>query len=59
MRTGLFELAWAYGALGIAAIVVVWELYKLLAPADGVVIGGLRVMDLQALRSKVFTRPLT
>lgn len=36
--------AWAYGALGIATIVVVWELYKLLAPSDGVVIGGLRVL---------------
>ncbi|WP_235496706.1 ABC transporter permease subunit [Leifsonia sp. Root4] len=42
---GVRELqAWGYGALGLAAIVVIWELYKLLAPADGVVIGETRVL---------------
>jgi NitT/TauT family transport system permease protein len=36
--------AWAWGAVGVLAIVAIWELYKLLAPADGVVIGGARVL---------------
>ncbi|WP_159500210.1 ABC transporter permease [Microbacterium sp. 18062] len=34
----------AYGIAGVLAIAVLWELYKLLGPADGVVIGGLRVL---------------
>lgn len=33
-----------WGAAGILFVAVVWELYKLLAPADGVVVGGLRVL---------------
>ena len=42
---GRRELAlWGYGALGIATIVLVWELYKWLAPDNGIVIGGLRVL---------------
>lgn len=42
---GQRELAlWGFGALGIATIVVVWELYKWLAPDNGIVIGGLRVL---------------
>ncbi|QKJ21058.1 ABC transporter permease subunit [Microbacterium hominis] len=36
--------AWAWGAVGILAVIAGWELYKLLAPDDGVVIGGLRVL---------------
>ncbi len=32
--------AWLWGALGVLAVAVVWELYKFLGPADGVVIGG-------------------
>jgi NitT/TauT family transport system permease protein len=36
--------AWVWGALGILAIVVLWEGYKLLAPADGVVIGESRIL---------------
>jgi NitT/TauT family transport system permease protein len=36
--------AWGWGAAGILLLVVVWELYKLVAPTDGVVIGGLRVL---------------
>lgn len=36
--------AWAWGAIGILAVVVTWELYKLLGPEDGVVVLGLRVL---------------
>ena len=36
--------AWGWGAVGIAAVIAVWELYKLLAPADGVLIGEVRVL---------------
>ncbi len=35
---------WGYGLLGVLAIAVVWELYKFLGPADGVVIGESRVL---------------
>ncbi|WP_139415911.1 ABC transporter permease [Agromyces laixinhei] len=35
---------WAWGVAGILVIALIWESYKLLAPADGVVIGGLRVL---------------
>lgn len=35
---------WLWGAVGIVAVIVIWEAYKLLAPADGVVIFGLRVL---------------
>lgn len=35
---------WFFGLLGVVSVAVVWELYKLLAPADGVVIAGLRVL---------------
>nr|WP_156378926.1 ABC transporter permease subunit [Microbacterium sp. Root61] len=37
-------MKWLWGAVGLLVVVVVWELYKLLAPADGVLIGGLRVL---------------
>ncbi|MFT2817632.1 ABC transporter permease [Leifsonia sp. A12D58] len=33
-----------WGALGIVLLGVVWELYKFLGPADGVVIGGLTIL---------------
>ena len=36
--------AWGWGAVGILLIVALWEIYKLLGPADGVVIGGARVL---------------
>lgn len=36
--------AWAWGGAGIVLVIAVWELYKLLAPQDGVVVGGLRVL---------------
>lgn len=36
--------AWGWGAVGILAIVVIWEVYKFFGPADGVVIGGMRVL---------------
>lgn len=35
---------WAWGLAGILVIALVWEGYKLLGPADGVVLGGLRVL---------------
>jgi NitT/TauT family transport system permease protein len=35
---------WAWGLAGIIAIVLIWEGYKLVAPADGVVIGDARVL---------------
>jgi NitT/TauT family transport system permease protein len=35
---------WLWGAAGIVAVVAVWELYKLLAPDDGVIVGGLRIL---------------
>ena len=39
------ELArWGYGVLGVLVIATVWELYKFLGPADGVVIGETRVL---------------
>ncbi|WP_374197918.1 ABC transporter permease [Microbacterium sp. cx-59] len=36
--------AGAYGLAGVVAVAVLWELYKFLGPADGVVIGELRVL---------------
>jgi len=33
-------LPWVYGIIGIALGIVLWELYKLLGPTDGVVIGA-------------------
>jgi len=36
--------AWAWGALGILALCAVWELYKLIGPADGVVVAGTRIL---------------
>ena len=36
--------AWGWGAVGIVLIVAVWEVYKFFGPADGVVIGGTRIL---------------
>lgn len=38
--TGRAAKAWMWGAVGILAVIAAWELYKLLGPADGVVVGG-------------------
>lgn len=35
---------WGAGALGILAVAVIWELIKLLGPADGLVLFGVRVL---------------
>ncbi|MFE5407396.1 ABC transporter permease [Microbacterium sp. NPDC056569] len=43
-RSALSVRAWAWGAVGIGVLIALWELYKLLAPEDGVVIGGVRVL---------------
>lgn len=40
-RTGL---AWLWGIVGISAVVIVWELYKALAPEDGVLVLGVRIL---------------
>lgn len=37
-------IGWLWGAAGLLAVVAVWELYKLLGPANGVVLGELRVL---------------
>lgn len=36
--------AWGWGALGVLAVAALWELYKFFGPADGVVIGDLRLL---------------
>ncbi|MFG6402787.1 MULTISPECIES: ABC transporter permease [unclassified Microbacterium] len=36
--------SWGWGLTGLLAIVALWEGYKLLAPEDGVIVGGLRVL---------------
>jgi NitT/TauT family transport system permease protein len=36
--------AWAWGAVGILLIIALWEVYKFFGPADGVVIGGARIL---------------
>jgi NitT/TauT family transport system permease protein len=43
-RAGRTAAAWAWGIAGVLAIALIWETYKLLAPADGVLIGDLRVL---------------
>lgn len=35
---------WAVGTLGVIAVAALWELYKLLGPADGVVIADARIL---------------
>src|SRR5690625_3983532 len=35
---------WGWGALGVLGLVVLWEAYKALAPDDGVIIAGQRVL---------------
>lgn len=36
--------AWLWGAAGVVALVALWELYRLIGPADGLVLGDLRVL---------------
>lgn len=36
--------AWFWGALGVLVLIAFWELYRLLAPADGVVVAETRVL---------------
>ena len=38
-------LPWIWGAIGIVAVVAIWELYKWLGPADGVVLGYVERID--------------
>lgn len=42
--TGRRLATWLWGLAGIVAIALVWEAYKLLGPADGVVVGGARIL---------------
>lgn len=35
---------WLWGLAGVLSVAALWELYKLFAPSDGVVIAGLRVL---------------
>ena len=37
-------LAWLWGIVGVSAVIIVWELYKLLAPEDGVIVVGVRIL---------------
>ncbi|WP_396667059.1 ABC transporter permease [Microbacterium sp. R86528] len=41
---------WAWGALGIIAVMAIWELYKWLGPDDGVIIFGVAGDDQSGLR---------
>ncbi|WP_244284182.1 ABC transporter permease [Agromyces badenianii] len=43
-RAGRGVGRWVWGLAGILVIALVWEGYKLLGPADGVVLGGMRVL---------------
>ncbi|GAA4380198.1 hypothetical protein GCM10023152_28300 [Agromyces bauzanensis] len=43
-RGGRRLATWLWGLAGIVAIALIWEVYKLLGPADGVVIGDARVL---------------
>lgn len=36
--------AWLWGVIGVLALVVLWEGYKVLGPADGVLVGGHRIL---------------
>ncbi|WP_202912063.1 ABC transporter permease [Nesterenkonia muleiensis] len=42
-RAGALRV-WVWGAAGILALMVLWEVYKFLGPADGVVVFGTRVL---------------
>lgn len=35
---------WLWGIVGVAVVMIVWELYKLLAPEDGVLVAGVRIL---------------
>ncbi|GLI27472.1 hypothetical protein ARHIZOSPH14_17140 [Agromyces rhizosphaerae] len=43
-RGGRQAARWVWGVAGVLLVAVIWELYKWLAPADGVVIGETRVL---------------
>lgn len=43
-RKRLDARVWLWGVLGIVALVIIWELYKLLGPDDGVLIGETRIL---------------
>jgi NitT/TauT family transport system permease protein len=43
-RTARSVSAWGWGVAGLLLVALVWEVYKLLAPADGVVIGETRIL---------------
>ena len=38
-------MRWALGVAGLALVVGIWELYKLLGPVDGLEIGDVRVLQ--------------
>ncbi|HET8928883.1 MAG TPA: ABC transporter permease subunit [Microbacterium sp.] len=44
MRARRAGALWLWGAAGIVAVIAIWELYKLLAPDDGIIVGGLRIL---------------
>lgn len=44
MRARRASALWLWGAAGIVAVIAIWELYKLLAPDDGIIVGGLRIL---------------
>ncbi|MDR5701168.1 ABC transporter permease [Agromyces aerolatus] len=44
MRRRSTATAWLWGLAGIVLLALVWETYKLLGPADGVIIAGARVL---------------
>lgn len=44
MRRRSTASAWLWGFAGLVLLALLWELYKLLGPADGVVVAGVRVL---------------
>ena len=44
LRGGAFLRRFGLGALGVLLLAVVWELYKALGPAEGVIVGGVTVL---------------
>ncbi|WJL94545.1 ABC transporter permease subunit [Microbacterium sp. ET2] len=43
-RGGRRGAAWLWGVVGVAAVILLWEMYKLLAPENGVIVGDVRVL---------------
>lgn len=43
-RGGRRGAAWLWGVVGVAAVILLWEAYKLLAPENGVLVGDVRVL---------------